>query len=280
MKAIEALRKLFPDSSRRTLQNWVRAGRFAVDGEKLAQDNFPLLPGQVVTSDASLKRVLVPGVPILYEDRYMIAIDKPSGLLSVPLDGEHYHRHALGLLRRYKETDQIFAVHRIDRETSGVLLFARGKESEERLKELFERHELKRQYFAIVEGRIKENQGVWNAPLKELPSFEVVSAEDGKPSCTYYTVQRRSAKYSYLLLELETGRKHQIRVHCKLAGHPVVGDQRYGSTENPMKRLGLHSYSIELVHPFTGKSLRFSSPLPNPFRVLGGELKNEPSKRQ
>lgn len=272
MKSLEAFRQLFPESSRRTLQNWLRAGRFEVDGKKILREDILLSAGQVVTSSESCQKPLIPGIPILYEDRYFVAIDKPCGLLSVPLDGERSHRHALGLLRQHKETDQIYPVHRIDRETSGVLLFAKGKQAEEKMKELFEMHDLKRQYFAIVEGRVKEDQGSWDSPLKELPSYKVVAAEDGKSAITHFIVQRRSAKYSYLHLELETGRKHQIRVHCQIAGHPVVGDVRYGSTENPLGRMGLHSSHMEFVHPFTKKTISFSSPLPNRFKILGASL--------
>ena len=107
-------------------------------------------------SQESFQAPKIRGLKIIYEDRHFIVIDKPSGLLSVPLDGEKQKRHALGLLRQHYETDQILAVHRIDRETSGVLLFARGKDSEYRFKDLFEQHDLKREYFAIVEGRLEQ----------------------------------------------------------------------------------------------------------------------------
>lgn len=269
MKAGDAIRFLFPDSSRRTLQTWLRAGRFFIDGKPLSREDVLLTEGQLLTAKTVCLPPKIPGISILYEDRYLLAIDKPEGLLSVPLDEERSHRHALGLLRRYLETDQIYAVHRLDRETSGILLFARGKESEERLKKLFEKHALKRQYFAIVEGRVELERGVWRAPLEELPSYEVISSPEGKTAITHFVVERRSAKYSYLRLELETGRKHQIRVHCQLAGHPIVGDFRYGATENPMKRLALHSRYLELIHPFTGKSLQIESSLPRTFKVLG-----------
>lgn len=274
MKALDALRQIFPDSSRRTLQSWIEAKRFTVDGKLLYREDTLLKEGQVVMAQTSCKRPVIPGIPVLFEDRYLIAIDKPYGLLSVPLDGERAGRHALGLLRRYLETDQIYAVHRIDRETSGVLIFAKGKQSEEKMKDLFEAHDLKRQYFAIVEGSVKEDKGSWNAPLKELPSYHVIEAEDGKEATTYYEVQRRSNKYSYLHLQLETGRKHQIRVHCRIAGHPVVGDERYGSTEDPLGRLCLHSCYLEFTHPFTKKKISIASPLPHKFKILGGSLKN------
>lgn len=269
MSALDALRKIYPDSSRRTLQNWLKNGRFQIDGKPLKMENALLTDGQVIQIKETFKAPKVPGLKILYEDRYMVVIDKPVGLLSVPLDEEKTSRHALGLLRQHCETDQIFAVHRIDRETSGILLFARGKESEKRFDVLFENHDILREYFAIVEGRVKDDQGTWENRLLELPSYHVIDSPEGKDAVTHYSVIRRSAKYTYLKLKLETGRKHQIRVQCQMAGHPVLGDPRYGSIENPLKRLCLHACTLGFIHPFTKKGVKFSSPLPGIFQALG-----------
>ncbi len=267
MKALEALKKLYPDSSRRTLQNWLKAGRFTIDGKPILRDNEEFQIGQVVSSKENCKPQLVPGLKVLYEDRYLVAIDKPMGLLSVPLDDGHT-KHALGMLRDHYQTDQIYAVHRIDRETSGCLLFARGKEAEGRLKELFEKHDLKRIYFAIVEGRMLKKEGTWQSRLLELESLQVVESEEGRNAITHFTVLKYSPKYTYLKLTLETGRKHQIRVHCSSAGHPVLGDARYGSGEDPIRRMCLHARHLELIHPFTGKLLKIESPLPPAFKKL------------
>lgn len=271
MTALEALRKIYPDSSRRTLQTWLKNGRFRVDGKPVKQESAQLTEGQMIRSLDTFKAPKVPGLKILYEDRYMIVIDKPIGLLSVPLDEGDYKRHALGLLRQHCDSDQIFAVHRIDRETSGILLFARGKQSEDRFDVLFENHDILREYFAIVEGQVKDNEGTWKSNLLELPSFHVIDSPEGKGAVTHYKVIRRSTKYTYLKLRLETGRKHQIRVHCQMAGHPVVGDQRYGSVENPLKRLCLHACTLGFIHPFTKKDVEFSSPLPGIFEALGAK---------
>lgn len=266
MRALEALRKLYPDSSRRTLKNWLVAGRFAIDGAPLTREDTPLLPGQRLSAQTTF---CPSPIPILYEDRFLVAIDKPSGLLSVPLDEGKPRRHALGLLREHFRTDQIFAVHRIDRETSGILLFAKGFDSQQRLKKLFETHDLKREYLAIVEGRLQPVRGTWKSHLLELPSYSVVESPDGQEAITHFEVLRYSPKYSYLKLTLETGRKHQIRVHCSAAGHPILGDLRYGSVENPIRRPCLHAALLELAHPFTQKPLSFSSPLPSAFKPLG-----------
>lgn len=269
---LEALRTLYPDSSRRTLQNWLKSGRFTLDGVVIQKENISLSPGQTLCAEETFRPPRMARIPVLYEDRYIIAIDKPVGLLSVPLDEEELTRHALGKVREAFETDQIFPVHRIDRETSGVLLFARGKQATEKMNILFEEHDLERNYFAIVEGRLKEEKGTWTSSLLELPSFHVIESPEGKLATTHFEVYRRSAKYTYLRLRLETGKKHQIRVHCQKAGHPVVGDARYGSTENPLRRLCLHAKSIGFIHPFTKKRLFIDSPLPRSFEVLGGQV--------
>ncbi|MBU6383484.1 MAG: RluA family pseudouridine synthase [Verrucomicrobia bacterium] len=270
MSLIEALRQIFPDSSRRTLQNWLKNGRFRLDGKKVEREDIPLQAGQTLAVKDTFQAPKVPGLNILYEDRFFIVIDKPVGLLSVPLDESQNKKHALGLLREHLGTDQIYAVHRIDRETSGILLFARGKDSEEKFDKLFEQHDIVREYYAIVEGRVKEEKGVWQSKLLELPSLHVVVSDMGKDAITHYAVIRRSAKYTYLKLRLETGRKHQIRVHCQMAGHPVVGDVRYGSVQSPLKRLCLHACTLGFEHPFTHKPVEFISPLPESFKVLGG----------
>lgn len=268
---LDALRKLYPDSSRRTLQSWLKNGRFRVDGKVVNRADILLTDGQQIHSKDTFNAPKISGLDILYEDRYMIVIDKPTGLLSVPLDEGRTKRHALGLLRDTFDTNEIFAVHRIDRETSGILLFARGKDSEQRFDKLFEQHDIEREYFAIVEGRLKTDKGTWQSNLLELESLRVVDSPDGKLAITHYEVMRKSAKYTYLKLRLETGRKHQIRVHCQMAGHPVLGDDRYGSIENPLKRMCLHACTLGFKHPFTEKPVKFTSPLPRIFEALGAK---------
>ena len=269
MRALEALRNLFPDSSRRTIQNWLEGGRFSVDGAPLLHDNQPLETGQVIRSQEMIQPAKrASEVKILHEDRYFIAIDKPAHLLSVPLDEPSTKRHALGILRIAFRTNHIFPFHRIDREASGVLLFARGTESEEKFKDLFEQHDLRREYFAILEGRLSEDKGTWRCNLQELPNFNVVVSNEGREAVTHFEVLRRSAKYTFVRLFLETGRKHQIRVQCQQAGCPILGDPRYGAKEDPARRLCLNAKSISFIHPFTGRSISFTSSLPPAFKKL------------
>jgi 23S rRNA pseudouridine1911/1915/1917 synthase len=152
----------------------------------------------------------------------------------------------------------------LDQETSGVLLFARSKMSEERFNVLFEKHDLEREYRAIVSGHLPERQGTWVHFLREKENYdvEVTTEAQGRKAITHYEVLRYSKKLTYLRLRLETGRKHQIRIQCAQAGHPIVGDKRYGSLLNPFKRLCLQAFSLSFIHPFTQKKMSFSSPSP------------------
>ncbi len=271
MPALQALKQLYPQSSRRTLQQWIKGGRFTLDSRPLEKDNEILETGQTLRAIEAFRPRSEGPLNILYEDKSLIFIDKPAGLLSVPLDEPSGKPNALSLLRARAKSDQIFAVHRLDRQSSGVLVFAKGLDAMEKLKELFELHDLHREYFAIVEGRIPEEEGHWKCNLKELPSYDVIVAnsDEGKEAITHFQVLRRSAKYSYLSCLLETGRKHQIRVHCQQAGYPILGDKRYGSEENPIRRLALHARKLAFIHPFTGQLLSFIAPLPFSFKKLG-----------
>src|SRR3990167_5416214 len=202
-KVLTALQSLYPDSSRRTLQSWLKAGRFTVDGKSIKHENELLSPGSVLSSKEIFKPQLIPGLHVLYEDRYLVAIDKPEGLLSVALDHDKETTHLLGLLRNYYQTDQIFAVHRIDRDTSGCIIFAKGKESETKMKTLFEKHDLHREYIAIVEGRMRLKKGTWKSHLLELENYDVVESDLGKEAITHFSVLRHSPKYTYLKLQLD-----------------------------------------------------------------------------
>ncbi len=268
-----ALEEFFPESSRRTRQNWLKGGRILVDNKPELKANLLLNPGQTLSLSAKETKQECFGIPILYQDRWLVAIDKPAGLLSVRAENPE-KEDALAKLRIFFRTDGIFPVHRIDRETSGILIFARGKESQERFDRLFADHDLQREYIAVVEGRMSPSSGTWKSSLMELGNYDVVStnSDQGKLAITHYEIYRRSQIFSFLRLNLETGRKHQIRVHCKDAGHPIVGDHRYGAQTNPLKRLGLHAHALRFLHPFTQKKMEFHSPLPSVFKMLGAHL--------
>lgn len=260
MNLIEALQQKYPESSRRTLLSWIKWGRVSIGGSVITKANSLLSDDQEITVGKKEKQV--ENIPILYEDRYLIVIDKPAGLLSVPAENDS--PSALSLLRAHFS---LHAVHRIDQDTSGTLLFARGSQSQEKFDQMFENHALERDYLAIVEGHIQQDQGTWESYLREKENYdvEVTTPDMGKRAVTHYEVVRRSQKFTYLRLRLETGKKHQIRIQCKEAGHPIVGDKRYGSLIK--NRLCLHAHKISFIHPFTGKEITVTAPLP--FKKFG-----------
>jgi len=258
---VEALSLQFPDSSKRTLKQWIKWGRILVDGEPVTEFK--------VSKDARIeiaKKQLAP-LHILYEDRWFIAIDKPAGLLSVP--AERQHRSALSLLREHFRSPHIYAAHRLDQDASGVLLFVRSELMREEMARLFGSHDLEREYAAIVEGRLASEEGDWSFPLEERDDFHVVVTSQGREAQTFYKRIKRTACFSYLRLKLHTGRKHQIRVHTSHIGHPIIGDKRYGAIANPIRRLGLHAVRLAFTHPDTGKWIDIFSPLPKSFKTLG-----------
>ncbi|HSW72803.1 MAG TPA: RluA family pseudouridine synthase [Chlamydiales bacterium] len=255
---LEVLEGLYPDSSGRTLKNWLQWKRVKVDGTVITIGKFQVKAGQEIEIGRVNK---FEAFPILFEDDHLVIIDKPVGLLSVPLDYGNV-QSAFSLLRNYYKKP-LYIVHRIDRETSGVLVFAKSRAASYHLDELFMKHDLIREYQALVEGQMSSNKGTWKSYLKEISNHEVISVleeeKDSSLAITHYEVVKNSPKCTHLRLILETGKKHQIRVHCKDAGHPVVGDVRYGSTMNPYRRLCLFAKRIAFSHPITKKTIDIES---------------------
>lgn len=256
LSLLEVLEGLYPDCSRRTLRHWLKAQRVMVDEVVITRSNHSVKKGQEVSIRKAIPRP-IEEFQILYEDPHIVIIDKPEGLLSVPLDNIEA-KNALSILRKYYNSSSIFAVHRIDRETSGVLVFAKNEQARVGMDILFKNHNLTREYLALVEGHVSPLKGAWKSFLVEKSSFEVFSTTDknaGRLAITHYEVIRSTPKCTWLRLILETGRKHQIRVHCKDAGHTILGDKRYGSKVNPYRRLCLHAHRIAFKHPTTGNNI-------------------------
>ncbi|WP_068471335.1 RluA family pseudouridine synthase [Candidatus Protochlamydia phocaeensis] len=266
---LEALTQLAPQSSKNTLRSWLKEGRVQIDGVLIKTPNFPVLKGQLVTV-VQRKKFIGQGIEILYEDNDLVFINKPSGLLSVSTafeKGETAH----ALLKAYYRPRKVFVIHRLDQDTSGVMIFAFNQETCDRLKDLFEVHHIQRSYTAIVEGQFLSPKGTWKSYLYEDEQYVVHETEDpsfGRLAITHYRTLAALKRYSLLELTLETGRKNQIRVHCQSAGHPVVGDKKYGAQTNPLKRLCLHAHLLAFRHPISKKELKIESPIPEEFYRL------------
>ncbi len=266
---LDLLQSLSPDSSKTTLRSWIKDGRVTIDGEIAKNASIVVQKGQKVELGAR-PRFIVGGIKIYYEDRAFIAIEKPAGLLSVATNFEK-GKTAHALLKDHYRPGRVFVVHRIDQDTSGVMVFAFTEEARDAFKDKFEKHDIERIYIAIVEGQMTESKGTWQSLLYEDDNYKVHSTTDptkGQIAITHFQVLATSHRYTALQLKLETGRKNQIRVHCQNAGHPIVGDKKYGAVTNPIKRLALHACHLALKHPITKQPLQFTSPIPEEFNKL------------
>jgi len=204
---------------------------------------------------------------IIFEDKVLLAVNKPAGLLSVATDTEK-ERTAYRLLKPGRE-GRLFVVHRLDRDTSGVLLFAKSREIKEQLQNSWEETALLREYLAICKGIFKQKQGRCDTILRENSAHQVysVSHGEGKRAVTNYEVLRENENWSLVRLTLETGRKNQIRVHMSELGHPVAGDKKYGASGNPLGRLGLHASRLDILHPITHSPITLTAKYDKRFHL-------------
>lgn len=266
---LEALAIFFPESSKTSLRSWIKEGRISIDGMVIKSNTIHVYKGQKISLGS--KANIVEGlVPILFEDKHFVVIDKPVGLLSVSTAFEKTET-AFGYLKRKYYPRTVHVVHRLDQDTSGVMIFALSEEGLTGLKGIFEKHDLTRQYVAIVEGKMTKDAGSWESYLVEDKQYVVKSTHDtskGELAITHFRVDATAKGYSLLSLTLETGKKNQIRVHCQEAGNPVAGDKKYGAKGSPIKRLCLHAHLLAFNHPITGKPMRFVSPVPSAFYQL------------
>ena len=219
-------------------------------------------------------RHLPRGLKILYEDKDTLVVDKPAGLLTVRTETDKT-RTAHFILTDYvrkgcaKSRNRVFTVHRLDQWTSGVLVFAKSEEVKLLLQAQWE--DIEKKYIAVVHGQLPQKEGIIASYLAEKKAFVVYSTTDttkGKLARTAYKVLKETRQFSLLEITLLTGRKNQIRVHLADKGHPVVGDRKYGKTEDGYKRLALHSKTISFKHPTTGEQMTFETRLPSYFNRL------------
>ncbi|NLZ15697.1 MAG: RluA family pseudouridine synthase [Erysipelotrichaceae bacterium] len=265
----------FKSQSRNSVKSLLSSHRVSVDGAPVTQFNFKLYPGDtVIITTSAIKRKTRSNLPIIYEDDDLIVINKPSGLLSIASDNEKSstaYRMLSDYVQQKDKHNRIFVVHRLDEDTSGVLMVAKNVKIQQALQEKWNEIVTKRGYFAVVEGVMDKPEGTFKTYLKKNSQNLMYSSKkpgDGQLAITHYKVIKTNGVFSLLDVNIDTGRKNQIRVHLGESGHFVIGDDKYGKPPNPIGRLGLHAYALEFIHPITGKKMSFSTPMPKEFLTL------------
>lgn len=278
---LEFLQKMYAGKGVTSLKQLVKRGCVQLDGKVCQRIDLPLKTGQSVsihkTGSKPPKATMrsnplqLTGIKVLFEDADLIVVDKPAGLLTMGTVNDKAntaYRALSNYLKASNPTDKIFIVHRLDRDTSGVLVFAKNIETRDALQQNWQSEEHVREYFALVSGKVAKPKATITSWLRENNSFHVTSSQiegNGQYAITHYHVIGQNEQYSLLKVNLETGRKNQIRVHLQDIGHPIVGDKRYGNEQNPIKRLGLHAALLSFKHPKTNKMVRFESPVIRAF---------------
>jgi 23S rRNA pseudouridine1911/1915/1917 synthase len=269
---IDNLRKMSRDNVKSLLRN----KQVTVNGKPVTQFNHELRPADkiVVTGERLTDGILMRNMKIVYEDEHIIVIDKNAGLLSMASDNEKYLT-AYNILSNYvklqRPGNKIFIVHRLDRDTSGLMMFARSEKVQSRLQKDWQNMVTARTYTALVEGEVTQTEGILKSYIFESKALMMHSTQNpdkGDLAITHFKTLKSNKDYSLLAVTLETGKKNQIRLHMQELGHSIAGDKKYGATGNPIGRLGLHASVLAFIHPVTGKELRFESKVPAKFRRL------------
>lgn len=276
-KLLEFLLASMTDRKRTTVKEYLKHNQVMVGQTVTRQWDMELHPGDVVAVNTSreFQTFNNPRLKIMYEDDDIIVVYKGYGLLSMGTDRKQ-EGTAYWLLRDYvKRKDprnKIFIVHRLDQHTSGLMMFAKTQQAKETMQHNWNNMVLERRYIAIVEnGEIDPPTGSVDSYLAENSAHEVYSTtnpEEGQRAVTRYRTLKTRGQYSMVELQLETGRKNQIRVHMKDLGHPIAGDRRYGAKTSPAHRLCLHAQTLRFVHPVTRRDMNFTSAIPAAFSKL------------
>ena len=273
---MEFLAEKMPQASRTKLKSLLSKRIVYVDNVITTQYDFPLQPGMKVqiSREKNKKEFHNKLLKIVYEDAYLIVVEKMQGLLSVNTERQK-ERTAHNILTEYVQRSgrqhRLYIVHRLDRDTSGLMMFAKDEQTQHTLRDNWHDIVFDRRYVAVVTGEMEREEGIVRSWLTDRTLYVHSNPTDdgGKESITHYRTIKRGNGYSLVELHLETGRKNQIRVHMQDLGHPIIGDGRYGLEEvNPIGRLALHAFKLCFYHPVTGEVMRFETPYPAEFKKL------------
>ena len=260
------------DLSNKTIKNYIKNGMITVNDEIITNSSYLLHDGDKVEISYSKKKIPDYNLDILYEDDYLIAINKPSGLLSISNEKEKditAYRMVSDYIKKNNKNKYIFVVHRLDQDTSGVLMFCKNEKIRDKMQENWNTIVKKRGYIAIVDGKLSGNGTIHTYLLENKQQFVYSSKNNqGKEAITHYSVLKNNSNYSLVQLFIDTGRRNQIRVHLSERGFPIVGDKKYKCKTNPIKRLCLHANILEFIHPVTKKLIHIESEIPKEFKTI------------
>lgn len=264
------------NESRSKVKSTLKGMGVRVNGKCVTQFDYLLKPGMKVAVSKTKRNQEVfksRFLKIIYEDRWLIVIEKAIGILSMPAG--HSTLNVKSILDEYfhksRQNCRAHVVHRLDRDTSGLMVYAKNMEAEQILEHNWHDIVYDRRYVAVVSGEIVEDSGTVSSWLKDNKAYITYSSpidNGGKYAVTHFHVLNRTTEHSLVEFKLETGRKNQIRVHSADIGHPVCGDVKYGNGDNPLHRLCLHAYMLCFYHPITNERMEFETPIPTSFRLL------------
>jgi 23S rRNA pseudouridine1911/1915/1917 synthase len=271
--------KALKGRSGNTIKSLMIHRQISINDKIVSRHDHKLRKGQIVTINwnPTIVTKIYPGVDIIFEDEHLIIINKREGLLSMSSDkvhkpSEEREKTAYNILRDHvkmqDEMNKIFIVHRLDKETSGLMMFAKSEEVKHLLQENWHKVVKERIYAVVTEGVLEMEKGTIRTWLKENNAkvmYSSVIPGDGIEAVTHYEVMQKGNGYSLVKVFLETGRKNQIRIHMKDIGHSVAGDEKYGAKTNPLHRLGLHAHILGFKHPVTDEEKRFVCDIPKKF---------------
>lgn len=270
---LEFLFGQYPDSPKTRIKKLLQSGTVKVNNKPVTLHSYSLRPGDSVDfsmKGSSVTKISIP-FPVLYDDEEIIVIDKPAGIATSSVDGSaNIQKIIAGYLKeKSKGTVRTYVVHRLDKEVSGVLLFAKSEALMDSIKERWE--ETEKHYYALVEGTPENSEGTIRSWLTEDHTQKMHSVAESpvaKLAITHYKTIRNIDNNTLLDIRTETGRKNQIRVHLSDIGCPIVGDWKYGASKEFVRRVRLHAFSLSFPHPSTGKMVTVESPMPKGFLSL------------
>lgn len=271
---LEVLQTMYRGRSKSSIKKLIASGMVLINGESTKDAVGKVTTGSVITIAKAPKAVLKANMYLspIFEDDHIIVINKMPGVNTNAIN-KFDTNSVFHILRNYMQqsnpNNKIFIVHRLDKDTSGILVFAKSLRIREALQEKW--HDKKRMYIAVVEGEVIKEKGSITSWLTETKELKMISSQvrgHGKEAVTRFEVLQQNELYSLLQIEILTGRKNQIRVHMQDLGHPVAGDEKYGAVNNPLKRLCLHAQLLEFDHPVSGERMKFESEAPAGFDKL------------